>query len=135
MPLMQWSPELSVGVAELDEQHKQLLAMLNDLHAALLERRGREVVADIVERLKNYIRRHFTREEALLERLGYPDLSAHRAEHNQFIERTLDFDMACNDGGVVSPMEIQGFLRRWLVDHIRGTDKRYAAFLKAKGLR
>lgn len=135
MPNIKWTFAMSVGVRELDEHHKQLLAMVNDMHQALLERRGKDEVAGMVERLKDYVRKHFTREEQLLEQHGYPDLAAHRAEHNQFIEKVLDFDLECNDGGCLSPMEVQGFLRTWLTRHIQGTDKGYKDFLRDKGVR
>ncbi len=135
MPLIQWTEALSVGVRELDDQHRQMLSMINELHTALLERRGKDVASDMVERLKDYVRKHFTAEERLMERHGYPDLAAHRAEHNQFIEKVLDFDLECNDGGNLSPMQIQGFLRSWLTSHIKGTDQLYGPFLNERGVR
>ncbi|HON01092.1 MAG TPA: hemerythrin domain-containing protein, partial [Acidobacteriota bacterium] len=59
MPLIQWENRFSVGIRKLDQQHKGLVGMINELHDAMKAGKGQEVISEIVQRLAAYARNHF----------------------------------------------------------------------------
>lgn len=89
--LIRWTPELSVGIDEIDSQHKELVDVLNQLHVAIMERHATprhaaRDAAEILNRLVDYTRIQFAVEEALMRLLEYPDYEAHKAQHEELVE-------------------------------------------------
>jgi len=78
MPFMVWNDQLSVSIEAIDTDHKQLVAILNELYDAIHAGHGREAVTEIIERLVDYTRYHFAREEELFSSTGYLDAAAHK---------------------------------------------------------
>ncbi|NPA36709.1 MAG: hemerythrin family protein [Chlorobi bacterium] len=83
--------------------------------------------------MKEYINYHFNTEETLLREYGYPDLEKHKLEHKMFVSKVEEFENRFNSGKLVLSLEITGFLKSWLKDHIQGADKDYSKFLTTKG--
>jgi len=133
--LMTWTDELSVGVGLIDEQHKVLLGLINELHAAMRARKSDAAMAGILARLKEYTVKHFGQEEEFFDRYGYPETAQHKEIHAKLVQQVLDFESALKSGQAKVTMDIMRFLKDWLVGHIMGTDKKYGPFLNAKGLR
>ena len=133
--LISWTDDLSVGIAKIDEQHKGLVALINELNAAMRQRRSESVLAGVLERLKQYTVQHFATEEDYFDRFGYPEAPAHKKAHRELVEKVLAFEEELKSGRAKVTMEIMRFLKDWLVGHIMGTDKRYGPFLNGKGLR
>jgi len=133
--LMTWTDDLSVGIRLIDEQHKVLLGLINELHAGMRARKSDSVLAGVVERLKEYTVKHFGQEEEYFDRYGYPETAGHKEIHAKLVQQVLDFETALKSGKTKVTMDIMRFLKDWLVNHIMGTDKKYSAFLKGKGLR
>ena len=84
-----WSDRYSVGIEELDRQHQRLLAIMAELHAAMLERESKAILADIFEKLIAYTQEHFTYEEKLLKKFDYPAYQDHTRDHEQFSDKVL----------------------------------------------
>jgi len=133
--LMTWTDDLSVGIRLIDEQHKVLLGLINELHAGMRARKSDSVLVGVVERLKEYTVKHFGQEEEYFDRYGYPETPVHKEIHAKLVQQVLDFESALKSGQAKVTMDIMRFLKDWLVNHIMGTDKKYSAFLKGKGLR
>jgi len=134
MPLVNWDPSFSVKVHRCDEDHKKLFLLINTLHEAMLAGQGSEKVGTIVKQLADYARFHFSAEEAMLEKTKYPELSAHRAEHQNFVQRVEQFqsDLASGKGG--QSIAVGVFLNEWLSKHIKQTDQKYSSHLNANGM-
>lgn len=130
-----WSDAMSVGIAEIDEQHKMLIDILNRLFTAVVQRESHVNTTEILDTLLDYTQVHFGLEEKLLQDAGYgPDeFAIHQREHRAFIEKISN---AANkhlvEGKSVS-FELISFLKRWLQDHILVTDKKYASVLQNAG--
>ena len=135
MPLMTWKDEFSVKVSMIDQQHKKLIALLNDLFDGLREQKGKVVVERILGELVSYTEGHFSTEERLMKTNGYPEFAQHKIEHDALTKKVVDFQREYNAGRTNVPVELLHFLRDWLSNHILGTDKRYSAFFQAKGVR
>ncbi|SNS10664.1 methyl-accepting chemotaxis protein [Humidesulfovibrio mexicanus] len=133
--LMTWTDDLSVGIRLIDEQHKVLLGLINELHAAMRARKSDAVLVGVVERLKDYTVKHFGQEEEYFDRYGYPETKAHKEIHAKLVQQVLDFEAGLKSGKAKVTMDIMRFLKDWLVKHIMGTDKKYTEFLRSKGLR
>jgi hemerythrin-like metal-binding protein len=132
--LMTWKPELATGVRLFDAEHKQLIAMINELHAAMLAGHSASATADVLRQLIDYTEVHFQHEEDALTRSGYPAAEDHRQEHEKLKARVFEFVVQnrAADGPVSA--ELLHFLREWLLHHIEKTDKAYGAFLNSKGI-
>ena len=128
-PLIAWSNDFSIGIDEIDDQHKLLFDALNRLWAAILERAGREAMMAIVEDLERYCRDHFTAEEAFMAATGYQDLAGHAAAHGLFVDRLAAEKKVVLAGGQLS-LDLVKFLKDWLASHIRVSDKAYAEALR-----
>ncbi|MEN6632842.1 MAG: bacteriohemerythrin [Candidatus Polarisedimenticolia bacterium] len=134
MPLITWTDELSVGVRQCDEEHKQLVAMINRLHAAMLEGKGKDVVGPVLRGLVLYVAVHFRNEERLLQTYGYPSLPAHQAEHRKLTAQVAAEQERFEKGQVALAVGLMDFLRDWLVKHIQGSDRLYGAYLNERGV-
>ncbi len=134
MPLIEWTNELSVNVRSIDEQHKKLIGMINDLHDAMREGKGSRITGDTVKNLIDYTKTHFAYEEQLMKSNGYPGFLAHKAEHEKMVARVLEFDRKIGESTTILPTELARFLKDWLTVHILNTDKRYGPFLAEKGV-
>ena len=135
MSMIEWSDIYSVGIPSIDEQHKQLIALINKLNQAMAEGESTSVVADILKGLTEYTRFHFSFEEELLNQYDYPLTKDHQQEHARLIDRVeqFNFDFTQDPGGSIS-LELMHFLTNWLVSHIQGSDRDYSEFLIAKGV-
>ena len=133
--LIQWSDDLSVDISGIDDQHKILVGMINELHAAMKKGKSRDALLRIFERLREYTASHFANEEKLFKKHGYPETEEHIAAHKAFVDKVVEWERAVSSGKATVSMEIMRFLKQWLTGHIMGVDKRYAPFLKQKGVR
>jgi hemerythrin len=135
MPLIDWSAPLSVGIAQFDRDHHVILDLINELFDAVQAGRGREALGDTLNRLFDYTKTHMIAEENILETYGYPDLAAHRLEHEALARHILEIRQRYN-AGATTPMcmEVLTLMKKWLIEHIQGTDKGYQTFLNARGL-
>ena len=135
MALIQWSSNLSVGVAEIDQQHKQLIRMINELSDAMKCGKGKDVLGKILEDLVSYTATHFKTEEKYFTAYRYPETVSHRAEHVAFVQKVLEFKKGFEAGKLSVSIETMTFLSNWLRDHIKGSDQKYTAFFQEKGLK
>ncbi len=130
-----WNDTWLVGVQEVDAQHKHLVSLLNQLHEAMSQGHGKDVLGPILDSLVRYTQVHFTAEERLMQQSNYPDLVNHKREHEALTKKVLDFQEDFAAGRVAMGVEVMQFLSTWLQSHIRGTDKKYVPFLHANGIR
>jgi hemerythrin len=135
MALIAWSDSLSVQVAEIDQQHKNLIAMINELSEAMKAGKGKEVLEKIVNSLIGYTATHFKTEEKYFARFAYPDTENHQKEHAAFVKKVTDFKNGFEAKKVSVTVDVLTFLSDWLKNHIMGTDKKYSQFFHEKGLK
>ncbi|MGA8540154.1 MAG: bacteriohemerythrin [Terriglobales bacterium] len=133
--VFQWNDRYSVKVQALDNQHKQLFEIINELFAAMRCGHGKDVVADVLQRLVNYTVKHFAAEEKLMDDNKYPSLAAHRIEHKILTDKVLAFKKEFDAGHANISPKLLTFLQNWLTDHIETVDQKYSEFLNSKGIR
>ncbi len=115
-----WNERFSVGVPAMDQQHKRLIDLINNLRKS--EDAG--IAFDAIMGMFDYASIHFRAEEALLQKAGYSLLSAQQGQHQAFIDKAVGFSRQdLNDPTICT--EITRFLRTWLLEHILQEDMLY----------
>lgn len=131
---MQWADSLSVGVREIDNQHKELIAQINKLLQAMGQGKGRDEIGKVVKFLEDYVVQHFAAEEKYMSKYGYPQSGSHKAEHlaftRDFASLKKEYEKEGATGQVV--IQVQRRVGDWLISHIGKIDKSLGAFLVTK---
>lgn len=134
MALVAWKEDYVVNVREIDDQHKKLVAMINELHDAMLAKKAKEVLGPLLSKLVAYCASHFATEEKLLKTHGYPEYDDHKEKHEKMTAKVLALQNDWKAGRVNLTLDVSKFLKDWLDKHILGTDKKYGPFLNGKGV-
>jgi hemerythrin len=128
MAYLQWTENLSVGVPRMDEHHKKLVDLINQLFDAM-SGDATAMVDSVLADLLDYTRYHFAEEEKLLAACSYPDLEEHQAVHRSMVREVLDMrERQLAAPASVSANEAMDFLSKWLMRHIIGKDLRYRPY-------
>ena len=131
---IEWKDEYSVGLDSIDQQHKKLVNLINQLTTAVDYSTGEEFEREALAELVDYTKTHFTYEEGLMEDNGYPDFEAHRAQHREMIAEVEAVLAEYEEDHDAAMRHACGYLKDWLINHINGTDKQYSSFLIGKGV-
>ncbi len=131
MAFVAWNENLSVGIAQIDQQHRQLIDMINELHDAMCKGQGKNILKPLLARLFQYTQTHFTAEEALMQQAQYPKFAAHKAAHEKLVSQVRDLKQRFDAGEYLLSIDTMKFLQNWLTDHILGVDKQYVPCLTA----
>lgn len=121
---MHWRNEYSLGIVEIDSQHKQLIGHFGVIEEAIREGQSWSSIYFLIAELKDFARFHFTCEEALMRLFGFPDLRLHAAEHAHFFKVLAEIEM--NSISKAIERELVEFLRVWMTKHIVGSDRSFA---------
>ncbi len=117
-PVVAWDASLETGLSWVDDQHRHLVAIINQLSVVATVPRQETIIAELMERFLRHARQHFAAEERQLDAWGRT-VSAHRAEHVQLLEEVESLALAVgSDPGML----VDHYLRFWMIDHIRTAD-------------
>jgi len=131
---LEWDNSFATGIRSIDDQHRKLFDMVNDLHDAMQQKRSKDAIGQILNRLIEYTGSHFAHEEDAFRKTRYPDEASHKQEHSKLVGQVLDLQGKFNAGEAVLTQSVIEFLQGWLINHIKGTDKRYAPHLSKNGI-
>jgi len=131
---IEWNDYLSVGVAEIDNQHKLLFDKFNAFLAACEAERGCEEVSRLLWFLDAYVATHFTDEEALQKRIGFPDYPKHREQHQEFARKLAELKERLQAEGPSRSLISTATLTMtgWLIEHINRMDRAIGLFMKER---
>jgi len=124
-----WSEILSVGVAEIDEDHRKLVNIFNVLNHSVSEGASPEYLAATLEELINCTVWHFSHEERLMLKYRYAEIDEHKAEHRELIKSAKELQQKLLQADKPVANEHIEFLERWLTEHILTTDLRLGSRL------
>ena len=128
--LMPWGPDIMIGIKRVDDQHKVLVRMINDLHRAMKTRQGKPALEKIMAELVDYTVMHFGMEEELFAKYGYEEEVQHKAIHKKFVDQVLDYQKKLIAGDPTVSINLMTSLKDWLTGHIKGIDTKYVPFMK-----
>jgi len=132
--LVPWTSALATGVKIVDQQHKVLAGMINQLYVGMKSGHGQAVLKKLLQELANYTVQHFDMEERYFDQFKYAEAASHKKAHAELKRQVLDFIGQIDSGTANISMELMHFLRDWLVNHICKTDMRYVKTFLANGL-
>jgi hemerythrin-like metal-binding protein len=132
---MKWTDALSVSVDQFDEQHKQLIGLLNKFYSSIMKGDSHDSLLKLLTSLEEYTIYHFREEEELMQKYNYPGIKEHLAAHKVFVDKVIDLKEKVVGGNTVISSEVTTFIKRWIEEHIMKIDKKYGEFFKNKGLK
>ena len=131
---IEWTPNLTVGVASIDDQHKKLFEMADQLFEAGRNNKSKEFIAEMLDFLDKYTKQHFQSEEAYMSSIGYPGLANQKKMHSDFIDALakLRKDFTESGGNIIVILNANQMVVDWLLKHISGEDKKIGEFSRSK---
>jgi hemerythrin len=129
MTFAEWSDDLSLGTEKIDNQHKELLCILNDLHDVYDTANRQSAAEACLMKMKNYMKVHFTDEEQFMKDIGYPEIQAQKEEHKAFTDKVSDYDIM-QIMSYTPYQDMLSFLKEWFINHIIANDMKIADFLR-----
>ena len=133
--IAKWHPSYSVFIKELDEHHKKLIDLLNELYNAYLLDVHKEKVSEIIAELRRYTVEHFGLEEKYFNQFNFEGSQDHIKEHAFFIEKVKSFEADYQKNSTLASLQIINFLLDWITNHILNVDKEYINCFKQAGLK
>ena len=132
MAYFEWADDMVVDGGSIDNDHKKLVDLVNELHSATSEGRGFEVIEKIMSELIGYTREHLEREEKLMASLRFPNLEHHKIGHMHFVNQLDELQRKFGQGSLTVASQLSTVLRDWLSLHIRRSDKELKVILQKK---
>ncbi|WP_299440476.1 bacteriohemerythrin [uncultured Rhodospira sp.] len=131
IPLLEWTERWSVGVPEMDKDHRILINLINQLGQAFRAPESDWVVGSVLNSLWDYAAYHFEREEALLRAANFPGAEEHALRHSTLKNQVREWlDAYQNNPESVTAQDLQASLKSWLVNHVLGEDMRYKPYVE-----
>jgi len=130
-----WHEEYSVGVKELDDQHKNMLRIINTLLIGQKDEYDPLGMADTISELIHHAYIHFAAEERYLDQTNYPERKQHILEHVGFIMKTLELSVQVKDGSNDHRLELLRYLKGWYSSHVLVSDRFYIPYLSAANMK
>ncbi|MCL2839671.1 MAG: bacteriohemerythrin [Defluviitaleaceae bacterium] len=129
---MMWAEAYETGNALVDNDHKEIFGLVAKVLNDAFESR-KEKIDQSIQFLVSYTLQHFVNEEKLMEESGYFERKAHKEEHSGFVKRVgaLQESILEKGNSIDVSIEINKTIVDWLVDHVLGSDKKFADHYKA----
>ncbi len=128
--LIDWEKKFETGINRIDEQHKQLVAIINKLHENIIIQKDGSSVNGLLMDLKIYTIDHFTTEEKMLKKYKYPGEDDHIKIHQKFINKISENLYDVNSAPLAQGYQLIEFLKAWLMNHILIHDMEYVTHFK-----
>ena len=128
-----WSSDYCFNIKAIDDQHQELMNILNRLFVAVAKQEGEKAIVGTLDALIGYTETHFALEEELMQQANYADIEAHKLEHQKLAEQ---LNQLCSKHSLEEKpiyFELTRFLKSWFREHILGVDRKYCAALQKSG--
>lgn len=130
MSRYEFTRKLETGNEIIDGEHRELIEAVNRLLDACSQGKGRAFMDETIRFLNNYVDKHFSHEEQLQKKSGYPSLEAHRAFHEKYKQTLKEITSQISAAGptITELGKLNGHIGV-LITHISTEDRKLAAFL------
>ncbi len=135
MSQITWNDSYSVGNDDIDDQHKEWIAIYNKLDHILLNGSNQEVfalAANSLQAMQEYANYHFRKEEQYMQEINYPDIVAHKRVHTDFEDALYNYNRNIRSGELILNTEVMTIVKHWLLNHILHEDQKYRIFIDGK---
>ena len=127
---IKWDNSMDTGIELIDDDHKTLIKLINQLQNATQYNVDDKSIDTIMDKLINYTKYHFDREEFLMRNNNYPDYENHKKLHEDMIAKMAECMKKYKDDPNHTIDDALNFLTNWLIKHIKGNDREYIPYLK-----
>lgn len=131
---VEWKEEYSVCVKEIDDQHKNLVKIINKLYKSIYSEVIKKELGKILDELIEFAQIHFATEESYFDKFDYDNSEEHKREHEKFKKEMLDLKNKFENDEIKISFDLVDFLEDWLVHHLMNEDQKYVKCFKEKGL-
>ncbi len=132
--MIEWEDKYSVGVSIIDEEHKKFIDIINKVIAAKEHNNNPEEILGILNEMIKYAQKHFKTEETYMKKFNYQEYYYHKEEHNNFCLKIIAYNNRVIDSDYQIANKILEYLKRWFVNHIQETDRKYTNCFNKNGL-
>ena len=133
--MIEWDDKYSVGISKIDDEHKQFIDIINEAIATKKHNDDPEELREVLHKITMYALNHFSTEENYMIEFNYPEYQYHKEEHHDFSRKVIAYCERVADGDSQISNEILEYLKRWLVNHIQVTDRKYIDCFMRNGLK
>ena len=123
-----WETIFETGIEKIDNQHKVIIRLLNELYKIILDENGGGSIDNVINELVQYTDYHFGEEEKLFAKYKYIEEEQHKLEHQKFIDKINNIVKNEIKSEDFVAIELLNFLKDWLLEHIMVSDQKYAVF-------
>ncbi|MCX6732047.1 MAG: bacteriohemerythrin [Candidatus Roizmanbacteria bacterium] len=132
---LEWDEKYSVGVQQIDNQHKKMFDTINRLIELLASKPTQSDVDSIVKALVEYKQFHFKTEEDYFDKFNYEHKEEHKAKHREFNSKLVSLIDLYKEDTIALAFSLVNFLEDWLIDHLMVEDQKYIECFRAHGLK
>ena len=124
MSLLEWKPEYSVGIASMDDEHREMIALINDVYAKLGTSPDADTIEDCLEEIFKTISLHFALEERIMREQGYDEYEDHKEDHEDLLDEIRDLMDAFVNSPTQGARMLEERLSDWFAQHFASFDAR-----------
>jgi len=132
--MIEWDDKYSVGISKIDAEHRQFIDIINMAIATNESSDNPGELREVLYRITKYALNHFSTEENYMIEFNYPEYQYHKEEHHDFSRKVIEYCERVNKGDSQFADIILEYLKRWLINHIQVTDRKYIDCFKRNGL-
>jgi hemerythrin-like metal-binding protein len=134
MPFFDWKDDYSVGISTIDEQHKKMINLINEVLESIRDGLEKQIIREILNDLEQYAIYHFAQEEILFQEYGYNKAKEHGQSHEHYIKKIESLKILASLNEEKLSILTFAFLRTWLDNHILKDDIEYGRFIRNKDI-
>ena len=134
MALFEWNEQIQTHIAKIDDQHKELIGYINELHDSMRAGKSKDVIEKILNGLFEYTKYHFTFEEEIMEKYEYEHLEEQRKAHKIYVQKIGELMEKYKKSSIGIGVDVLTFLMDWIKNHILSDDMQYVPLLKDKAI-
>jgi hemerythrin len=127
-----WNDSLLTSNDLVDEQHRELYQLVNDLHNAIVKGQDNSILLPTVDKLIKYTVEHFREEECLMKEVDYPGFEAHKHQHEELTRKVKEQVENYRTGKSVLAISLSSFMTKWLQHHVRQEDYAVVNYIRAR---
>ncbi|MCW9035017.1 MAG: bacteriohemerythrin [Rhodospirillales bacterium] len=133
MELLQWDDKLRTGVTSIDEDHRELIGMINEFYASMMGGKGKDSARKMADHIEAVMKQHFVEEENYMASINFPGLAEHKRRHQEFIPKYKALEEALVRGDMNANTQMFDFVSNWLKNHIFNDDFKFVEYAKSSG--
>ena len=127
---IKWDNKYCVGISRFDNEHKEFIDIINKAIVMNEHNNNPEELKEVIHEITMYAVSHFSEEETFMIEFNYPGYESHKEEHSVFAKKMVEYFNKILDGDYLITNEMLVYLKNWLVNHIRESDKKFVKCYK-----